>query len=169
MKIHEHAALYARYNAWAYERLYAALEPLSDEDYTRDVRLFFGSIHRTLNHLLLTHRLWAGRLMAEPESFWSLGEEIVHERLQLQHELLLHARAWADFLATVPRERFEGTVKYRDLKGVARELAFAPLAHHVTNHATHHRGQVTAVLSQLGAALPELDYPYFLADPAQGG
>ena len=42
----------ARYNRWANRRLLAACAELSEDDYKRDRRAFFGSIHRTLNHIL---------------------------------------------------------------------------------------------------------------------
>lgn len=164
MKIHEHAALMARYNVWAHRRLYAALAALPEDDYRRPCGLFFGSIHRTLNHVLLVHRLWVGRLTAEPESFAGLDQELVADRRELERELIGQARAWAEVIATVPRERFEGTVQYVDTAGVARELPYAPLAHNVVNHATHHRGQISAALTRLGLPAPEMDYPYFLLE-----
>jgi uncharacterized damage-inducible protein DinB len=32
---------------------------------------------------------------------------------------------------------------------------------HVFNHATHHRGQITAALTAMGHACPELDFIYW--------
>jgi uncharacterized damage-inducible protein DinB len=50
----------ARFNEWANERIYGACVKLSDEDYKKDRRAFFGSIHNTLNHLLVVESLWRG-------------------------------------------------------------------------------------------------------------
>jgi len=47
----------ARFNEWANERIYGACAKLSDEDYKKDRRAFFGSIHNTLNHLLVVDRI----------------------------------------------------------------------------------------------------------------
>jgi len=55
----------AAYNRWANARLYEAALSLSDADYRRDVGAFFKSMHGTLNHLLLTDRLWLKRLTGE--------------------------------------------------------------------------------------------------------
>jgi uncharacterized damage-inducible protein DinB len=52
----------ASYNRWANTRLYAAALALNEVDYRRDVGAFFKRLHGTLNHLLLTDRLWLKRL-----------------------------------------------------------------------------------------------------------
>jgi uncharacterized damage-inducible protein DinB len=57
----EHARVMARYNRWMNEKLYGVAEKLSDEERKKDRGAFFGSIHRTFNHLLLADRVWLGR------------------------------------------------------------------------------------------------------------
>ena len=52
-----HFTLLARYNQWATARLLDAVAALPDADYRRDAGLFFHSIHRTLNHLLVGEHL----------------------------------------------------------------------------------------------------------------
>ena len=51
----------ARYNRWANRRLYDDAATLPDEVRKRPARLFFGSIHGTLNHLLVTDYIWMRR------------------------------------------------------------------------------------------------------------
>src|SRR5258705_11854580 len=53
------------YNRWANARLYAAALGLSEQAYRLYIGVFFGSLHGTLNHLLLTDRLWLKRLTGE--------------------------------------------------------------------------------------------------------
>ena len=49
----------AAYSRWADARLYAAAAlDLSDQAYRLHIGVFFGSLHGTLNHVLLTDRLW---------------------------------------------------------------------------------------------------------------
>ena len=43
----------AEYNQWMNERLYAVCDTLEDEERKIDRSAFFGSIHRTLNHITL--------------------------------------------------------------------------------------------------------------------
>ena len=46
-----HLLTLARYERWATAQLLQHVDALDDDAYRRDVGLFFGSIHRTLNHL----------------------------------------------------------------------------------------------------------------------
>src|SRR5215813_6855450 len=57
----------ADYNHWANRRLYATALEMPDEAYRRPTGVFFGSLHGTLNHLLLTDRVWLKRLTGEGE------------------------------------------------------------------------------------------------------
>ena len=43
----------ARYNIWANERIYGTCAELSDAERKQARSCFFGSIHRTLNHILV--------------------------------------------------------------------------------------------------------------------
>jgi uncharacterized damage-inducible protein DinB len=62
----EHLRRMARYNAWANRRLYAACKQLPEDEYHRLRQAFFGSIHGTLNHLLIADRLWLARIEGKP-------------------------------------------------------------------------------------------------------
>ena len=55
----------AAYNRWANARLYSAALDLSNQAYRLHIGVFSGSLHGTLNHLLLTDRLWLRRLTGE--------------------------------------------------------------------------------------------------------
>jgi uncharacterized damage-inducible protein DinB len=57
----EYCRLLARYNRWMNERMYAALVAMPDAERKRDRGAFFGSIHRTLNHILWGDRVWLRR------------------------------------------------------------------------------------------------------------
>ena len=66
--MHAHFQMFARYNAWANARLYAAAGALSDAQYRADRGAFFKSVHGTLNHLLTTDRIWVQRLTGNAAS-----------------------------------------------------------------------------------------------------
>src|SRR5689334_1399467 len=54
--------VFADYNQWANGRLYDAVAKLPDAEYRRPRQSFFKSIHGTLNHLLVTDRIWLSRI-----------------------------------------------------------------------------------------------------------
>ena len=78
-----HFPLMARFNEWANARLYGAVERLSDENYRLDRGLFFGSIHRTLNHLMVVDRLWTRRIDGEPHGIVSLDMQLYEDFAEL--------------------------------------------------------------------------------------
>src|SRR5579863_5579585 len=115
-------ATLARYHRWAHARLLAALAPIPDRDYYADQGLFFRSIHRTLNHLLLVDLLWHGRLTGKPFGIKELDQELVKERGQLAEEMLREAEALQGLVAKLDERRFESPNPYVDTRGYTREF-----------------------------------------------
>src|SRR6202012_1606316 len=52
----------ARYNRWQNQNLFGVADPLSDDERRRERGAFFGSIHKTLSHLMWADQLWMSRL-----------------------------------------------------------------------------------------------------------
>lgn len=167
MRQHEYFVALAGYHVWAQRRLLEALQPMSNTDYHSDQGLFFRSIHRTLNHLLLVDLLWQGRLTAKPFPISDLDQELVKERGRLAEEMLHQARALQTLVEGLDERRFERSNPYVDTEGVPRDYPLSLQLAHAFNHATHHRGQVTAVITRLGLQSPVLDLPDFLTDQPQ--
>lgn len=160
---HTHFSGQARYHIWATHRLLEAISRVSDQDYRRDVGLFFKSIHGTLNHLLVgEHLLWFPRFAKGASPVLALDAEIEPERERLAQALRGGAANWSPLIASWPAERFDGQLSYTTMRGTPANLPFAATLAHVFNHATHHRGQITAALTHLGHDCPELDMVYFL-------
>lgn len=157
----------ARYNVWATRRLLSAVDALPEADYRRDLGLFFKSVHGTLNHLLVAeHLLWLRRFAEGASPVLALDAEAEPERAALRERLLEGALAWLSLLEVWPVERLQGTLSYRRMDGQAVNLPFAATLTHVFNHATHHRGQISAVLTQLGQPAPLLDMVAMLQEEA---
>ena len=57
--------LMARYNRWQNENLYGAADRLSDAERRRERGAFFGSIHKTLSHLLWADNIQMSRFSSE--------------------------------------------------------------------------------------------------------
>ena len=64
-------------------RLYAAAIDLPDRAYRLHIGVFFGNLHGTLNHLLLTDRLWLKRLTGEGDHPSQLGTILYDDRAEL--------------------------------------------------------------------------------------
>ena len=162
MNLRRHCELMTRYQRWANEKLYAHVEQLDDDAYRRDVGLFFKSVHRTLNHLLLVDHVWLGRMTDEPFPLDTLADEIEPDRAQLKDRLLARSADWLDWLARLTDVDLLAMAAFKKIDGTPSELPRASVLLHVVNHGTHHRGQISAALTQAGIAEPEIDLPYFL-------
>src|SRR5215210_2254835 len=60
-----HLRMLARYNALANRRLYESCARLGDAERKRERPAFFGSIHGTLNHIMVGDRIWLARFGGE--------------------------------------------------------------------------------------------------------
>ena len=73
---------FAAYSKWAND-VYAAALDLSEPAYRLHIGVFFGSLHGTLNHLLLTDRLWLKRLTGEGDHPNHLDDILYEDRMEL--------------------------------------------------------------------------------------
>lgn len=168
MDARQHFNTLARYNVWATQRMLDAVMPVSDEDYRRDMDLFFKSIHGTLNHLLVSeHLLWYARFAEGSSPKVALDALIESDRQRLSHSLIDGARRWTSLIDSWPVERFDGRLDYTTMRGQAVSLPFAATLAHVFNHGTHHRGQISAALTALGRPCPVLDMVYLLQEESR--
>jgi uncharacterized damage-inducible protein DinB len=153
---------------WATHRLLDEhLAPLSDEQWHRDCGLFFRSVHRTVNHLLVTDNIWYARFADNRSPRIALDTELHADRAVLVEALRNAVPRWGEWLATLDASRFAGELTYTRNNGDAVRIPFAPALGHVFNHATHHRGQLTAALTGMGGPGPELDWVYLLQQEAK--
>ncbi|SEN88207.1 Uncharacterized damage-inducible protein DinB (forms a four-helix bundle) [Rhodospirillales bacterium URHD0017] len=151
----------ARYNRWQNENLYGAADGLSDEECHRERGAFFGSIHRTMYHLLWADQTWMSRFRSTPPPapFADLvglhGEWVALKdaRRDFDGEII----GWADGLAS---EWLAGTHTHVS-PSMGREVTTPRrlLVSHFFNHQTHHRGQIHCLLTQAGRKPADTDLP----------
>jgi uncharacterized damage-inducible protein DinB len=156
--------LLARYHRWAYKRLYQTLDQLSDNDYRARRNMQYGSIHRTLNHLLLSDTLWYSRLTGGRFAIKQRDQEVEFDREKLFDRLVWQATTLAVFAKDCGEEALAGKLSYTDGDGKEQSMPLAGALLHVFNHATHHRSQIAAILAELGQASPDLDMVCFLQE-----
>ncbi|WP_371345651.1 DinB family protein [Ancylobacter sp. IITR112] len=150
---------FAAYNEWANARLYAAAGRLSEAQYRADGGAFFGSVHGTLNHLLVADRLWLRRLTGngpEPAALDAILFETLDELAQAR--IAEDARLTA-YIAGLDAATLAADHSYANVAGTRFTQTLATILDHVFNHQTHHRGQVHCLVSGLLGkdAAPSLD------------
>jgi uncharacterized damage-inducible protein DinB len=157
-----HYRMFAHYNEWANHRVYGAAGRLTVEQYRADRGAFFKSVHGTLNHLLVTDRIWMKRFTGEGEAPDRLNAILFEAFDELRAARQAEDRRIINYVDRLDDTRIGETIKYRRISSpepVEQQLA-AALAHWF-NHHTHHRGQVHALLTGLAGEAPELDLLLF--------
>ncbi|EKF73778.1 DinB family protein [Alcanivorax hongdengensis A-11-3] len=141
----------ARYNQWQNRQLYRACGSLDDAHRKRDCGLFFHSIHGTLNHLLLTDRLWMARFTGDSFTVTGLDQQLYEQFDELCEQRQHTDRQIVDFFDQRIDEDLQGILSYQSAAtGEWRSFPQALCFNHFFNHQTHHRGQITAALSAQG-------------------
>lgn len=160
MKLRDYAVAMAAYNSWMNEKIYAAAAELSDEERKQDRGAAFGSIHGSLNHLLLGDQAWLQRFHGQLVTMKSPDQELYAE-----FEELLAARRAMDAEITAWAETL--TEEFGDAPFPVRSVTYNrewvrpawSLVVHFFNHQTHHRAQAGTLLHQLGKDIGATDLP----------
>jgi uncharacterized damage-inducible protein DinB len=164
----------ARYNAWMNTKLYDLAATLDEADRGRDLGAFFGSVHGTLGHVLWADRIWLWRFTRAPDVGVSRdrdGNSIPYGR----HDQVLYAdfddlrreRRATDahierWTAGFTEDALAAPIRYASASGGEREHPLWMAVTHFFNHQTHHRGQATTLLKQLGRDPGVTDFMVFL-------
>ncbi len=157
--------LLAGYNRWANERVYQACSVLTDESYRQDRGAFFGSIHNTLNHLLVVDRIWLGRLLgqATPELV-GLNQCLHDDFAALRTDRSAEDQRLIDVVESLDETALGELVTYRFVDGRSAATPRHLILITLFNHQTHHRGQVHTMLTQAGVDVPPLDIIVYAND-----
>jgi uncharacterized damage-inducible protein DinB len=147
----EEARTHLRYSGWASRRLLDAAFALDNEMLHREMSVSHRSVFNTLAHIYFGDRVWLERVVASPipaqdplETAWP---KIIERWLE-----------WANAPGDSDLERI---VVYKDTRGNDHHTPLWQIVLHVVNHATLHRGQVMAMLRQLGIAPPPTDLIFY--------
>jgi len=153
---------FAAYNKWANARLYAAALDLSEPSYRLHIGVFFGGLHGTLNHLLLTDRLWLKRLTGEGDHPNRLDAILYEDRMELARARIAGDERLITLIEKYDEAALRGLHSYRTSTGMPQSQVLGDILMHLFNHQTHYRGQACACLSILtGDEPPSLDLLVF--------
>ncbi len=146
----------ARYNGWMNSKIYHAAATLPEEARTRDVGAFFKSLNGTLNHLVVADTLWVSRfapalsLPLPAAQMRTLNQVLTEDFAQL----LTWRRALDDAINAMAlsetQAQIDSDLLYTRSDGIAARAPRAATLMHFFNHQSHHRGQATTILMQLG-------------------
>lgn len=142
---------------WADRRTLAGLQKGGAADAGRALKL--------IGHVIAAEAVWLARLQDEdwtrvqiwPE--WSLDECAAR-----QNKIEEGYRAFFD---SIPDDRLESTIDYRNSKGDRFQTAISDVLMHVAMHGTWHRGQIAMNVRDAGGEPVNSDFVTFTREPAR--
>jgi uncharacterized damage-inducible protein DinB len=157
----EYCQTLARYNEWMNTRLYALCATLPNAELHAERGAFFGSIYATLNHIAYSDLAFLSRFTGDPPEAPELGVDLFGGFAALRDvRMALDARL-VDWTAQLtPAWLAEPLTYISKVDGATRTRPRWFLVAHLFNHQTHHRGQVTTLLTQRGLDIGSTDLPF---------
>jgi uncharacterized damage-inducible protein DinB len=171
----EYARMMARYNRWMNAKVYVAAAQMTAADLAADRGAFFGSVLGTLNHLMVADLIWLQRFSALPSSaaLAPLRElpapSALDEMPYPDFAMLRERREWLDGTIESWADALDGAdldqiLEYANTRNQRFRKRLGGAVMHFFNHQTHHRGQVTTLLSQAGIDVGETDLRALIPD-----
>ncbi|EIT86387.1 hypothetical protein A374_05466 [Fictibacillus macauensis ZFHKF-1] len=153
------------YHRWANKKWFMHVQALPAQLTTTELKSVFPSIRDTLLHMVKTDYLWYAVISGKSYDevvmlLQSLTAELECnlDELHKKHENLL--QQFVELL-----EQTEDSTALLTIHHPALGEATAPLCdfmQHVVNHGTYHRGNLSAMLHQLGEKGVATDYIYYM-------
>jgi len=150
------------YNAWANQRVLDSAAQLTTEQLQATGSASFDSIFATMVHTIGAQWMWLSRwqgisprAMFDPADFADLAA--VRTRWE---QLEQDTQA---FVSSLDDQALERVVEYTNTKGQPFAYPLWQLMLHQVNHATQHRSEVAAMLTQFGQSPGWLDLIFYLS------
>ena len=149
------------YHHWAADRVLEAAAGLTAAQLDNPWGGSFGSGRALLRHVVGVEHLWCERwngrspkgLPDFPATF--SGRDYFTEWSKVKADQ-------SAYLAALTRDMLQGQLTYMNVKGERWTYRLAEVLHHVANHGTYHRGQLTHLLRDFGLAAPSTDFLVFV-------
>jgi uncharacterized damage-inducible protein DinB len=139
------------FNTWANHRVLTAVEALTTEQFTAPLGSSFSSVRDTLGHICGVEWVWLERLEGRSPATIPEAKEYPHVAA-LRVRWAETEKRWLEYVSRLDQSELDEEVDYQTLSfGASRDPRWQ-MMQHVVNHGTYHRGQVIAMLRQLGAA-----------------
>ena len=146
------------YNLWATERITSWLMTIDQSQLYVDVGSSFGSIDRTLQHILSAQNYWYSIIIEDKVNEFDqpFKENSVAE---VMSDIIKGAQKIVDDISELNEQQLIERIKASDSTQSRYEYIF-----HLVNHSSYHRGQVVSICRSLGIKddIPVTDYDAYL-------
>ncbi|KFN02271.1 damage-inducible protein DinB [Bacillus clarus] len=160
------------YHVWANARIFDRLKELPASIYQEEIQSVFLSIKDTLVHIYIVDQVWLHILNGKSMSKAIQGREQLQKQIETKTmdelEILFSdvAKQYKEFL-NEQKDVSEVFVIENPYVGKL-ETSKLELVQHVVNHGTYHRGNITAMIRQLGYTSTMTDFVLYLHSVQKG-
>lgn len=130
------------YNLWANQRTVDLLNQYKEEISTRPIVNSFPSIELTMKHLWGAEQIWLMRLQGNPAAAFPSFDGSLQEVFQMGLNV---SKEFLEFIENQEEVFFSLKCDFQDTKDKDYSLPIQQIIHHVMNHSTYHRGQITTL------------------------
>lgn len=154
------------YHIWANQKVFGHLKELPQNIYHKEIQSVFSSISEVIVHIYITDTIWLGIMAGDSfDDIVKLGNQLrektkgksIEEIETMFVDLSGQYKAFFDRQENLDQAVFPEHPHFGRL-----ETNLFELVQHVVNHGTYHRGNVTAMLRQLGHPGVMTDYVLYL-------
>lgn len=151
----------ARYNQWMNLKIYEVCAQIPDTDRKKDMGALFKSTHGTLNHLLYGDKAWMGRFTGKSIENLKMGVDIYSDFIKLRQERKRMDQEIIKWSKSLTPEWLDLNLTFTSkVDGNTRTMPRWAAVIQLFNHQTHHRGQLTTLIKQLGYEPGITDIPW---------
>ncbi|MDC5840597.1 DinB family protein [Vibrio europaeus] len=176
MDLSSNFRMLALYNQRMNQQLLSVCEQLRPQQLNQDTHSFFPSVMAHWNHILFGDLIMLQRLVANqihrltPQQVDALpiakavDDTFVTSIEELKVLRSLVDQIYIDMTKGFTAKTCEQTVVYTTIEGGEMRRNVGEFCQHIFNHQTHHRGQLTAILAQLGCDFGCTDLPVIVPE-----
>ena len=164
MTVKRTARMLARYNRWANDLIFAAVEALPAGEATRPRATLFKNVVHTLNHNYVIDRIFQAHLEGRAHGYAARNTPEpppLEDLARSQREIDDWYIAWSDAISPAALDERVG---FTFVGGGQGAMTRAEMLIHVVNHTSYHRGFVADMFYQVPARPPVTDLTVFLRD-----
>jgi uncharacterized damage-inducible protein DinB len=143
------------YTMWADREVLNALAPVPADHLSLHTGTSFGSLLGTMAHIAGSEQVWLGRFLGAPPAFPDESEWVDLAAVRATFEELWPQLEF--FLASLTLEQLAGEISWVSRAGNSYRRPLWEAVVHMSHHSGYHRGQVVAMLRQLGHPPPTTD------------
>lgn len=152
---------YATYNLWANKLITEKVAQSPPEIIHKEMNSSFGSIYKTVVHLMDVESIWWQRLKLQEHVEWP-GKSFNGNFEELSQQLLLLSKQWNDWIHGTNEVNLTHVFAYQNSKKEQFKQPVYEMLLHLFNHQTFHRGQIVTMLRQNGVEkIPATDFIVF--------